>query len=242
MRKYYSQHGEDYIVDKIFRNIKGGFFVEIGCIDGRRFSNTLVLEKRGWKGICIEAHPDYIGLLKRNRPNSIVIHAAVGEADQDEVNFYANSRGSLSTLDKRKEIEFKDRYEQYFTGFEVKKVKKRRLDTILSEFDVKEIHVMSLDIEGYESQALKGLNLDKYRPNLFVIEADSNEDEKRVDQILIASGYYKGFKIACNLFYFSKERLYQKIKGKIFLATLSHTEHPLDHDGDQTKKVVISIK
>jgi len=103
---YYSQHGEDFILNKIFPN-PNGFFVEVGCIDGLRFSNTLFFEKKGWKGICIEAHTSYIDLIKSNRLNSRVVHCAIGEKDEGIVTFYANARGSLSSLDKTEEERFK---------------------------------------------------------------------------------------------------------------------------------------
>ena len=33
----------------------GGFFIESGALDGERFSNTLVLERRfGWTGLLVE--------------------------------------------------------------------------------------------------------------------------------------------------------------------------------------------
>jgi hypothetical protein len=66
----------------------------------RRFSNTLFFESKGWKGLCVEAHADYIQLLGNNRPGSIVEHAEVGERDKADTEFYANSRRSLSTLDR----------------------------------------------------------------------------------------------------------------------------------------------
>ncbi len=55
-----------------------GCFVEIGCLDGIEYSNTYFFEKIGWNGVCIEAHNDFIDDL-RNRPNSTVVHCAVGE-------------------------------------------------------------------------------------------------------------------------------------------------------------------
>jgi hypothetical protein len=100
---FYSQNGEDFILNELLGNKKSGFFVEVGCIDGRRFSNTLLFEQMGWQGLCVEAHADYIEILERNRPNSIIYHGAVGEKDEPNVIFYANSRGSLSTLDRSKE-------------------------------------------------------------------------------------------------------------------------------------------
>ena len=99
---YYSQHGEDFLLSRYFTGHEG-FFVEIGCIDGKRFSNTYHFELKGWKGICVEAHQDYIALLRTNRPKSAIIHCAVGEADEDQAVFFANARGSLSSLDPTKE-------------------------------------------------------------------------------------------------------------------------------------------
>ncbi len=77
-RRFFSRHGEDYLLDLMFRDQHSGIFVELGCIDGMRFSNTLSLEKRGWRGLCIEAHTDYIDILRRNRPRSTVVHCTVG--------------------------------------------------------------------------------------------------------------------------------------------------------------------
>jgi hypothetical protein len=95
---FYGQHGEDFLLDRIFESKADGFFVEVGCIDGRRFSNTLIFEERGWRGLCIEAHEQYVDLIRKNRPHSIVCHCAAGEADDDYATFYPNARASLSTL------------------------------------------------------------------------------------------------------------------------------------------------
>ena len=37
---------------------KKGFFVEIGCIDGKMLSNTLHFEEKGWNGIPDQYHGD----------------------------------------------------------------------------------------------------------------------------------------------------------------------------------------
>ena len=103
MEKFYSQHGEDFLVDKIFNGKTKGTYVEVGCLDGIEYSNTYYFEKKGWNGVCIEAHNDFIPILKQNRPKSTVVHCAAGEENKDEVTFYANKIGSLSTLDKNEE-------------------------------------------------------------------------------------------------------------------------------------------
>jgi FkbM family methyltransferase len=206
MTNYYSQHGEDYILSEMFKDQKDGFFVEIGCIDGKRFSNTLTFEERGWKGMCVEAHSDYIDLLRKNRPGSLVCHCAVGEKDDDNVPFYANSRGSLSTLDISKEDFYREHYSKYFTGFEEQRVAIRTLTTLFREYEVAAIDIISIDIEGYEIEALKGLDLHRYRPRVILIESDSVEQENQIDEILSPRGYIKFVHVGENIIYIRKRR------------------------------------
>ena len=242
MINYYSQHGEDVLLSEIFKDRKDGFFVEVGCIDGRRFSNTLTFEERGWTGICIEAHTGYIELLKKNRPNSIICHCAAGEEDEDEVVFYANARGSLSTLDQSKESHFREKFGEYFTGFEEYHVKKRRLDSLFREHNVTEIDFISLDVEGYEVEVLKGLSFKRYKPTVFVIESDGPEHENQLDELLIPNGYIKSVRIAQNIFYLLDSEMEKQIRGKQFEVELIHTQHPLDDDGDKHIEVVIDTR
>jgi FkbM family methyltransferase len=238
LANYYSQNGEDAVLDLIFKNKKKGFFVEIGCIDGRRFSNTLSFEERGWYGVCIEANADYIDLLKVNRPNSIVCHCAAGETDEDAV-FYANARGSLSTLDKNKEALWKREYAEYFTGFEEQNVKKVRISTLLDELGVSEIDILSLDIEGYEVEALNGLDLSRHRPRVMIIESDSISHEAQLDKKILSQGYLKSIKLANNIFYVNNSGTAATLAGKELSIKLRHTEHPLDSAGDQIKEIKI---
>lgn len=242
MIKYYSQHGEDFLLSEIFKDKKNGFFVEVGCIDGRRFSNSLTFEKRGWRGLCVEAHADYIKLLKKNRANSIICHCAAGEKDEDQVTFFANARGSLSTLDKSKESNFRKNYGKYFSGFEEQKVKKRRLDTLFREHNINEIDFISLDIEGYEVEALMGIDFQQYKPLVFVIESDSANHELQLDNILIPNGYTKSTRLASNIFYLIDQKLEKRTKNKRFHVSLTHTRHPLDRGEDVPVEILIDTR
>ena len=239
MIRYYSQHGEDFVLSEIFEGNHSGFFVEVGCIDGRRFSNTLTFEERGWTGMCVEAHAGYIDLLRRNRPNSIICHCAAGEDDENEVSFYANSRGSLSTLDRDKEAYFREKYGEYFTGFEEQRVRKRRLASLFAEYSIKEIDILSIDIEGYELAALKGIDFGKCRPKVLVIESENLEHERRIDDVLIPNGYTKSIRIAQNIFYLVDGAMEKRVKDKRFRFELIHTRHPLDEGKDVIKQAQV---
>lgn len=238
MQKFYSQHGEDFLTNEIFQHKKTGFFVEIGCLDGIEFSNTYFFEKQGWKGICVEAHKDFVELLKENRKGSYVVHCAVGERNEEDVIFYANKIGSLSTLDKKEEKRWEENYREFFTGFEEQHVKMRTLTSIFDEAGVDEIDFISLDIEGYEVMALSGLDLSKYRPHLFIIEYKDDVHKNGLESILFPKGYMYIGKRGCNLFYgteISDRKVLRRNYGKQVLVSFDKNgaeqcnEVSLDH-------------
>ncbi|HJS78006.1 MAG TPA: FkbM family methyltransferase [Burkholderiales bacterium] len=214
MPNYYSQHGEDILLDRIFDGSKDGFFVEVGCIDGVRFSNTLTFEERGWKGLCVEAHGDFIEILRKNRPRSIIEHCAAGDMDEEGVTFYANYRGSLSSLDRTQEKRFR-MYGKYFGGFTQQQVSKRRLDTILANHGVNRVDLLSLDIEGSEEQAIRGFDIKRYHPSVMVVEVDGREQETALDQLILPHGYVKWIRLGPNLFYLADISLSESVRDRV---------------------------
>jgi hypothetical protein len=68
-----SQIGQDYFVIQILNNLTNGYFLDIGCAEPIRFSNTYILEKYfNWKGIGIDIldASDKSGNWKELRPNT----------------------------------------------------------------------------------------------------------------------------------------------------------------------------
>jgi hypothetical protein len=50
----------------------------MGAPDGVMYSDTFSLEKEfGWRGVVLEADPEHFRRLVQNRPESILVHAAV---------------------------------------------------------------------------------------------------------------------------------------------------------------------
>ena len=70
----YLQEGEDiYFVNKYLDTIldDSKFYIELGALDGVRYSNTKMLEDAFcWKGILIEPNPVQFKELEINRPNN----------------------------------------------------------------------------------------------------------------------------------------------------------------------------
>ena len=63
-----SQIGQDLWVIDTLNFKKNGYFLDLGALDGKTHSNSLMLEKKyGWNGICIEANPEVFPMLSSNR-------------------------------------------------------------------------------------------------------------------------------------------------------------------------------
>ncbi len=64
----HSQFGEDGILERLFIliGVEQGYFVEFGAWDGKHFSNTQALYRKGWRGCYIEGDPIRFRDLQRN--------------------------------------------------------------------------------------------------------------------------------------------------------------------------------
>ena len=69
---YYSQLGQDKLIDDYLKGKRDGYFLDIGCCYWDYMSNTCFFEKeRGWKGIGVDLMDKYADGWNINRPNSI---------------------------------------------------------------------------------------------------------------------------------------------------------------------------
>jgi FkbM family methyltransferase len=177
-----------------------GTFIDIGALDGIHFSNTYSFELAGWTGVCIEAHPTFTDYLKKNRPNSIVVHAAAADQDKSAVTFYANRRGSLSTLDLSMEPIFRKKFPN-FKGYKEIQVPMVKLNTILSKHDIQKVDIVSIDVEGTELRVLYGFDLNKYEPRVLVIEACTDSHFTALLDYMKSKKYIYSGKIGRNYFF-----------------------------------------
>jgi FkbM family methyltransferase len=182
----------DQKLNEIFNNKENGFFIELGANDGVTQSNTAFFEKfKKWRGILIEPSLKEYELCLKNRPNSICCNYACVSYDYiDDIvygDFKQNSCSLMASINSER------------LGLNtLTPVKAITLEKILDFHNItNNIDFLSLDTEGYELNILKGLNLDKYRPNYMLIEVynkDYNQiilflKEKQYDLICNFSNY-----------------------------------------------------
>lgn len=178
---------------------KGGFFVEAGANDGFAQSNTYYFEKiKKWKGILIEPIPQLYEKCVKQRPDSVVFNCALVPFDYDKPYVTMTYCNLMSLVKGARKCDIAD-LEHVKHGIQIQKnvesyevrVPARTITSILDEVGVKDIDIFSLDVEGYESNVLKGLDFEKYRPKFMLIEVTFREEVEAC-----ISDYYE---IACEL-------------------------------------------
>src|ERR1700756_330529 len=98
-RVSYSQEGEDMVLDRFLEHRHSGFYVDVGAHHPKRFSNTLRLYRRGWRGLNIDANPDSIRLFRRARPKDINVEAGVS-SNRQLLTYFAFNEPALNTFDR----------------------------------------------------------------------------------------------------------------------------------------------
>lgn len=166
-----------------------GYFVEAGAYDGYNESNTYFLERaRGWSGLLVEAVPELHGWAVRQRPGSTVVNCALVPPDLAGRNVPIHYAGTMSIVSGARGGENGDSaYVEaamlFDDGYEVQ-VPGRTLSEVLDEAGSPEVDFLSLDVEGYEEQALGGLDLGRHAPKLILVEVHTEDHLAAVAGVL----------------------------------------------------------
>lgn len=199
----YSQNHEDIVLWRALRHIEHGFYVDVGANHPTEDSVTRLFYDRGWRGINVEPSPDYFKLLASERPRDINVPCAAGDRDGTVRFFEASTRG-WSTSDPA----VGQRYVSQGQA-QARDVDQLTLDTILARHGVGQIHFLKVDVEGAEGPVLRGLDLQRHRPWVIVVEVldpvtralRTAEWEPR----LLASGFSCVYFDGLNRFYLAQE-------------------------------------
>nr|WP_281382066.1 FkbM family methyltransferase [Prosthecobacter vanneervenii] len=159
---------------------RGGWYVEAGAYDGFQQSNTYYLAKmKGWQGVLIEPLPPLAALCKKRRGESKIVCCALG-APEDSGRTLQLRHAGLMTMVRGALADDATEHARASSGLEGQglppleqfvEATVRTLTEVLIETDTPpDFDLLSLDVEGFEVDALRGLDLSRFIPRAICVE------------------------------------------------------------------------
>jgi len=178
-----------WVIERVFHHKRDGYFVEAGASVGTISSNTYVLERDyGWRGLCVEPHPDsYVELVKNRRCATVNCCLT---AENTAVEFLMNpdipgTSGIRDTLAPN----VKDAFYQEGKQYSAIEVRGRPIWELLRENDAPStVDYFSLDIEGAEYEAMKDFPFGEFVFAAMTIERGS-KDYLKLRALMRKNGY-----------------------------------------------------
>ena len=178
----FSKSGDDIQLMKLINQTQPGAYVDIGCWDPIKASNTYYFYLRNWKGICIDPNPELKNLYKQFRPKDIFINSGIGSSNT-YLDYYMFEESSMNSFSSDFVLKHKD------TLKIINKVNMPlyTLEEVLERNDISKwrLDFFDIDAEGFDLDVLKTNNWNKFRPKIIVIESDLSIEEDTHSEITI---------------------------------------------------------
>jgi len=170
---FYSQAGQDLFISAILfdqlNQESNQIVIDIGANHPTKFSNSYFLEKHfGCKTLAIDPLEEFQELWNTFRPNAEFLPIALGSKDDflditipiAGDSMYSSLGGVMKAFHKGQ--------------CEVRRVKVRTLREVLEDRKITDVLLMSIDVEGFELEVLKGINFDEVKFKAIICENNSN--------------------------------------------------------------------
>lgn len=251
VQPHFSQSGEDVVLHRIFYGKENGFYVDVGAFHPTRYSNTYLLHKLfGWQGLNIDASKHAVDLFNQARPNDTNIHSAVGMVEGEKL-LYTFDHPARNTLSKNVVKRQESRGDTKLIGEEPVSV--RRLSTLLDKHlpEGQQIDLLSIDIEGYDIQALESNDWTKYKPKVILIEDHSIKEgdiQKSVIYQYLTSKSYKFYSHTFDTSVYVQNDVAKSHQSIVSTRQLSYTEQKnaqiseISNQLNQTRRQLVQVK
>ena len=177
MGTFYSQGGQDFYLSSLLfgpisRNLNSEklWIIDVGCNHPINYNNSYFFEKHlGCSILAIDPISEFSEIWKKKRPNSIFYSTAVGEST-GFINLFLPISPSGDNMFSFVDSAFGKHAENVFIE---RKVSLNKLSDIFDENSIKEILLLSIDVEGFEFNTIKGINFDKVLIRCILVENNS---------------------------------------------------------------------
>ncbi|MFQ3212559.1 MAG: FkbM family methyltransferase [Marivirga sp.] len=189
-----------YFYDQVSRNLSNIFVVQVGANDGINHDPIHKFVKRdGWKGVLIEPQPDVFRyqlfpLYMRNKGiymENIAISNEIALMDMYKISFSNErwatglttfhkptlqekvDRGDVDIIAERKGIRTPKDKADYINQV---KVEAKTFDFIRAKYQITDVDVLQIDVEGFDFEVVKLYDLSTHKPKVIVFESGHLND------------------------------------------------------------------
>jgi FkbM family methyltransferase len=228
----YAQNFEDIVLDRLFEDVKRGFYIDVGANHPSVDSVTKLFYDKGWNGINIEPHPVMYEKLVEVRKRDLNLNLAISDESEKKVFYFFESSG-FSTLNS----EIAKQHSEGGLARTSSEILTCTLNEVIENNTKNQIiHFLKIDVEGSEREVLLGLNLSKYRPIVILIESfrPNTQIENHTDweSILLDSEYLFCYQDGVNRFYLDTQFSNLQDKFKFPPNVFDHFEKEYPHKTD----------
>ncbi len=201
----YAQNFEDVLLWRALKGVQRGVYVDVGASHPVIDSVTYAFYERGWRGINIEPVAADHALLEQQRPGDVNLQVAAGDRSATLPLFQFGVRG-LSTLSTT----VTEHHRKVGLPANSVDVKVMPLRDICAEHVTGEIHFLKIDVEGFEADVLRGMDFQRWRPWILLIEATLPNSQEAThlawEPMLLEQGYVYCYFDGLSRYYVAKER------------------------------------
>lgn len=201
----YAQNFEDVILWRVLNKVENGFYIDVGANHPRIHSVTKVFYDHGWTGINAEPVHEWFSLLEAERPRDINIPFLISDTLETNT-IYEFAGTGISTADRDVANANK---EKLGIDYDTKQVEAVTLDYVWKKYEIAECHFLKVDVEGFELNVIRGIDLSTYRPWVIVIETNElvevNDFAESCEKLVESFNYELVYKDGLNRFYLAKE-------------------------------------